>query len=65
MRLQGFGYNNMWFAVKDGDPAMIVRALGLEITSCKWNSGLDAANEYGSNKVFITPRIDGWNPSSV
>lgn len=51
----------MWFAVKGGDPAAIARALGFEIAGpCEWSSGIDAAYEFGSQKVFLTPRIDGW-----
>jgi hypothetical protein len=61
MQLDGFGYKNMWFAIKDRDVSEIVQALGLGVVGpCEWSDGIDAAYEFGSHKVFITPRIDGW-----
>jgi hypothetical protein len=47
--------------VKNGDASEIAIALGLELVGpCEWSDGIDAAYEFGSQKVFITPRIDGW-----
>ncbi|MBI2214268.1 MAG: hypothetical protein HYU52_11535 [Acidobacteria bacterium] len=61
MEIDGFGYKNMWFAVKNGEAEEIIRALGLEPGGkCAWSEGLEAAYEFGSGKVFVTPRLDGW-----
>jgi len=49
MKLDGFGYKNVWFAVKGGDADEIIRALDLEPPGpCAWSQGVDAAYDYGT-----------------
>lgn len=61
MQVEGFGFKNAWFAVKGGDPEAIARALGLEIIGpSDWHDGIDAAYDFGSERIFITPLVDGW-----
>ena len=56
--ISGFGFKNIWFAVKSTDPIQVAYALG--ITSPQeigWHEGVEAAYQ---TSVFITPPIDGW-----
>lgn len=57
-RIYGFGYNNMWFAVKANSNTEVVAALGLKnIRVSEWSKGIAAAY---NDKVFVTAPIDGW-----
>ncbi len=57
--ISGFGFKNMWFAVKSTDSLNVAHALGISAPrEVSWNEGIEAA--YGKNSVFITPPIDGW-----
>ena len=54
----GFGYKNMWIAVKTNDQNKIAELLHLKnIKECNWEFGINKAYE---DAIFITPAIDGW-----
>jgi len=53
-----FGYKNMWFAVKADSNEDIAALLDLNILGkANWVNGMEESH---NNRVFITPRIQGW-----
>jgi hypothetical protein len=57
---QSFGYKMAWFAIPTVDPEKVLRAFPIsEATPANWTTGVQAV--YGdSNRVFVTPPVDGW-----
>lgn len=54
----GFGYKNMWIAVKTDNQSKLAELLQLKNTKeCNWKVGINKAYE---DAVFITPVIDSW-----
>ncbi len=54
----GFGYKNLWFAVKGADKNDIAEMLDFKILGpSNWKDGLEHAYE---DKIFITPAVEGW-----
>lgn len=54
----GFGYKNMWIAVKTNDRDSLAKLLELKnVQETNWESGIKNAYQ---NAVFITPHIDEW-----
>ena len=48
-------------AVPATDTDAVVEVLGLkDPTPGNWSSGLQAADAYPSDYVFVTPPVDGW-----
>lgn len=56
----GFGGKQAWLAVRDGDPAAVIGALGLrDLGTVGWRDGIDLAH-LTDDRVAVTPRLDGW-----
>lgn len=54
----GFGYKNLWFAVKAGDKEQLAGLLDLDVLgNSNWQNGVEHAYD---NRIFITPEVDGW-----
>jgi hypothetical protein len=55
----GFGGKQAWLAVRDGDPAQILKALGLrDLGEVPWRDGIDVAH-LTDDRVAITPPLPG------
>jgi hypothetical protein len=55
----GFGGKQAWLAVRDGDPARILEALGLrDLGEVRWREGIDVAH-LTDDRVAITPPLPG------
>jgi hypothetical protein len=55
----GFGYKQAWLAVRDGDPARTVSALGLrDLGPVSWRSGVDLAY-LTDDRLVLTPPLPG------
>lgn len=55
----GFGGKQAWLAVRDGDPAQILEALGLrDLGEVPWRDGIDLAH-LTDNRVAVTPALPG------
>jgi hypothetical protein len=55
----GFGGKQAWLAVRDGDPARILQALGLrDLGEVRWRDGIDLVH-LTDNRVAITPPLPG------
>jgi hypothetical protein len=58
-----FGPSMAWLAIRTHDQPGVVDALGLaEPTPANWASGVGTVYDLalGSNRVFVSPPIDGW-----
>jgi hypothetical protein len=57
----GFGYKNMWLAVKSNDSLKVAEVLGLrDLQPANWRTGVAASCASDSSYVFITPPVKGW-----
>jgi len=55
----GFGGKQAWLAVRDGDPAQILQALGLrDLGEVPWRDGIDLAH-LTDDRVAVTPALPG------
>jgi hypothetical protein len=55
----GFGGKQAWLAVRDGDPAAVLAALGLrDLGDVPWREGIDIAH-LTDDRVAITPPLAG------
>ena len=55
----GFGGKQAWLAVRDGDPAELLRALGLrDLGDVPWRDGIDLAH-LTDDRVAVTPPLPG------
>lgn len=55
----GFGGKQAWLAVRDGDPATVVGALGLrDLGTVRWRDGIDLAH-LTDDRVAVTPSLPG------
>ncbi|GGQ88039.1 hypothetical protein [Couchioplanes azureus] len=55
----GFGGKQAWLAVRDGDPAEILAALGLrDLGEVPWRDGIDLAH-LTDDRVAVTPPLPG------
>ena len=55
----GFGGKQAWLAVRDGDPAEVLRALGLrDLGEVRWRDGIDVAH-LTDDRVAVTPPLPG------
>jgi hypothetical protein len=55
----GFGGKQAWLAVRDGDPAAIIAALGLrDLGEAPWREGVDLAY-LTDDRVAVTPPLPG------
>jgi hypothetical protein len=55
----GFGGKQAWLAVRDGDPAAVLAALGLrDLGDVPWREGIDIAH-LTDDRVAITPPLPG------
>ena len=55
----GFGGKQAWLAVRDGDPAEVLRALGLrDLGEVPWRDGIDLAH-LTDDRVAVTPSLPG------
>lgn len=55
----GFGGKQAWLAVRDGDPAEVLAALGLDdLGEVRWRDGIDLAH-LTDNRVAVTPPLPG------
>jgi len=55
----GFGGKQAWLAVRDGDPAQILKALGLrDLGEVPWRDGIDVAH-LTDDRVAVTPPLPG------
>ena len=61
-----FGYNTIWYAVKNETPHSVIEKLKLNVLSqANWESGVPMAHETSitsplSNKIFVSPCLDGY-----
>lgn len=54
-----FGGKQAWLAVRDGDPAAVIAALGLrELGTVRWRDGIDLAH-LSDDRVAVTPPLPG------
>ncbi len=57
--MAGFGGKQAWLAVRDGEPAAVLAALGLrDLGSAPWRDGLDLAH-LTDDRVAVTPPLPG------
>jgi hypothetical protein len=57
--MAGFGSKQAWLAVRDGDPAEVIRALGLrDLGEVTWRDGIDLAH-LTDDRVAVTPPLPG------
>jgi hypothetical protein len=57
--MAGFGGKQAWLAVRDGDPAEILEALGLrDLGTVRWRDGIDLAH-LTDDRVALTPPLPG------
>ncbi|BCJ55822.1 hypothetical protein Asp14428_72970 [Actinoplanes sp. NBRC 14428] len=55
----GFGGKQAWLAVRDGDPAGVLAALGLrDLGEVRWRDGIDLAH-LTDDRVAVTPPLPG------
>ena len=55
----GFGGKQAWLAVRDGDPAQVLAALGLrDLGEVSWRAGVDLAY-LSDDRVVVTPPLPG------
>lgn len=55
----GFGGKQAWLAVRDGDPAEVLAALGLrDLGDVRWRDGIDLAH-LTDDRVAVTPPLAG------
>jgi hypothetical protein len=55
----GFGGKQGWLAVRDGEPAQILKALGLrDLGEVPWRDGIDVAH-LTDDRVAVTPSLPG------
>jgi len=55
----GFGYKQAWLAVRDGDPAAVIAALGLrDLGTVSWRVGGDLAY-LTQDRLVLTPLLPG------
>ncbi|MET8153552.1 hypothetical protein ACIBSW_38760 [Actinoplanes sp. NPDC049668] len=55
----GFGGKQAWLAVRDGDPARVLDALGLrDLGEVRWRDGIDLAH-LTDDRVAVTPLLPG------
>ena len=55
----GFGHKQAWLAVRDGDPAALLAALGLrDLGEVDWRAGIDLAY-LTDDRVAVTPSLTG------
>ena len=55
----GFGGKQAWLEVRDGDPAEVLRALGLrDLGEVRWRDGIDLAH-LTDDRVAVTPSLAG------
>lgn len=61
----GFGYKQAWLAIRDGDAAAVLEALGLhDLGPVPWRSGVDLAY-LTDDRLVVTPVLPGTtDPSS-
>ncbi|MFB9361758.1 hypothetical protein [Actinoplanes nipponensis] len=60
----GFGGKQAWLAVRDGDPARVLEALGLrDLGEVAWRAGLDLAH-LTDDRVAVTPPLPGARGTS-
>jgi hypothetical protein len=58
-----FGCSMAWLAIRNGDAAEVIDALGLiQPTPCNWNSGIGAVydDRLSATHVFVSPPFRGW-----
>jgi hypothetical protein len=59
MNMVGFGGKQAWLAVRDGDPAAVLAALGLrDLGEVPWRDGIDLAH-LTDDRVAVTPPLPG------
>jgi hypothetical protein len=59
----GFGGKQAWLAVRDGDPAEVLAALGLrDLGEVPWRDGIDLAH-LTDDRVALTPALSGAGDS--
>ncbi|GAA1770441.1 hypothetical protein [Luedemannella helvata] len=57
--MMGFGFKQAWLAVRDGDPAAVVAALGLrDLGPAPWRTAVDMAY-LTDDRVVVTPPLPG------
>ena len=57
--MTGFGRKQAWLAVRDGDPAVLLGALGLrDLGEVSWREGIDLAY-LTDDRVAVTPPLPG------
>jgi hypothetical protein len=55
----GFGGKQAWLAVRDGEPAAVLAALGLrDLGEVPWRAGIDLAH-LTDDRVAVTPQLPG------
>ena len=60
----GFGGKQAWLAVRDGDPATLLEALGLrDLGDVPWREGIDVAH-LTDDRVAVTPPLPGARHTS-
>lgn len=62
-RPHAFGYDMSWLAVRSQNTEAVIDAMGLVgETAANWNSGIGTVydNRLGSERIFISPPVDGW-----
>ncbi|MFI5936981.1 hypothetical protein [Actinoplanes sp. NPDC051494] len=58
-RMVGFGGKQAWLAIRDGNPAEVLEALGLrDLGETPWREGIDMAH-LSDDRVAITPPLAG------
>jgi hypothetical protein len=57
--MAGFGGKQAWLAVRDGDPATVLKALGLrDLGAVRWRDGIDLAH-LTDDRIAVTPPLPG------
>ncbi len=57
--MMGFGFKQAWLAVRDGDPAAVIAALGLrDLGPAPWRTAVDVAY-LTDDRVAVTPPLPG------
>src|SRR6185295_9720363 len=58
-RMVGFGSKQAWLAIRDGEPARVMEALGLrDLGPVPWREGIDLAY-LTDDRVAVTPPLPG------
>jgi len=61
----GFGYKQAWLAIRDGDAAAVLEALGLyDLGRVPWRSGVDLAY-LTDDRLIVTPLLPGMADPST